>query len=748
MSEIEPLIADLALILICAGVMTLIFKKLKQPLVLGYIVAGFIASPHFGLTPSIIDVESVHTWSDIGVIFLLFALGLEFSFKKIVKVGGPAVIAALTIIAGMIFLGFTVGSAFGWKKMDAIFLGGMIAMSSTTIIYKAFEDLGLAKKQFASLVMSILILEDILAVVLMVVLSTVAVSNSFEGGALLASIAKLVFFLTLWFLVGIFVIPLLLRKTKKLMNEETMLVVALGLCFGMVVLAAKTGFSAAFGAFIMGSILAETIEAEHIERIVKPVKDLFGAIFFVSVGMMVDPAMIGAHYLPIIFITLTVIIGQLIFATLGVLLSGRPLKEAMQCSFSLTQIGEFAFIIATMGVALKVTSDFLYPIVVAVSVITIFITPYMIRLAEPAYNFVYRHLPARAKTFLDNYAVQSPTTSKQSLWKDYIIAIVRIIVIYGIICVAICALSLNLLVPALEGIMGTLWAHIVAAAITIVAMAPFLRAMMIKKNKSEEFKTLWDESRANRAPLVASIVIRVGIALGFVVYILGKLIHISASWIFLLAIALIAYMVVSKVNKKQSRKIEKTFLDNLRSREVRAEYLGEKKPEYASRLLSKDIHLAEYDIPSEVDWGGSTLIELRFSERFGIQVVSILRGELRINIPSGKDRIFPGDHIQVLGTDSETEEFGKFIEGSRTPLDDERYREGEMRLRCIPVDADSPFAGLTLKESGLKDKWHCMLVGVEKVDGTLHTPNVAIPFEDGDILWLVGGEKDLNALAG
>ena len=745
MSEIEPLIADLALILICAGVMTLIFKRLKQPLVLGYIVAGFIASPHFGLTPSVIDVASVHTWSDIGVIFLLFALGLEFSFKKIVKVGGAAVIAALTIIAGMIFLGFTVGKAFGWGKMDAIFLGGMIAMSSTTIIYKAFEDLGLAKKQFASLVMSILILEDILAVVLMVVLSTVAVSNSFEGGALLGSIGKLVFFLILWFLVGIFLIPLLLRKTKKLMNEETMLVVALGLCFGMVVVAAQTGFSAAFGAFIMGSILAETIEAEHIEKLVKPVKDLFGAIFFVSVGMMVDPAMIGAHYLPIIFITLTVIVGQLIFATLGVLLAGRPLKEAMQCSFSLTQIGEFAFIIATLGVSLKVTSDFLYPIVVAVSVITIFITPYMIRLAEPAYNFVYKHLPKKTKNFLDNYAVQSPSSSRQSLWKDYIIAIVKNTVIYSIICVAICALSFSLLVPALEKVLPALWAHIASAMITIVAMAPFLRAMMVKKNRSEEYKTLWDESRANRAPLVASVVIRFGIGIGFIIYVLGKLIHISASWIFLLTLALLVY-IFSNINKRQSKRIEKTFLDNLRSREVRAEYLGEKKPDYASKLLSKDIHFVEYDIPYEVDWGGSTLIELKFSERFGIQVVSILRGELRINIPSGKDRIFPGDHIQVIGTDSETDSFGKFLDSSRAPLDDKRYGEGEMRLRCIPVEDDSPFLGLTLPESGIKDKLHCMLLGVEKTDGTLHTPNVAIPFEDGDILWLVGSEKDLDSL--
>ena len=295
MGELAPLISDLALILICAGVMTLIFKALKQPLVLGYIVAGFIASPHFAFTPSVIDAASIHVWSDIGVIFLLFALGLEFSFKKIVKVGGPAIIAALTIIFGMIILGFTVGSAFGWSKMDALFLGGMISMSSTTIIYKAFEDLGLAQKKFAGLVMSILILEDILAVVLMVVLSTISVSSTFEGGALVGSIFKLVFYLVLWLVMGIYLIPLVLRKIRNIISDETLLVVSLGLCFMMVVIAAKTGFSAAFGAFIMGSVLAETLEAEHIERLVKPVKDLFGAIFFVSVGMMVDPAMIGKY---------------------------------------------------------------------------------------------------------------------------------------------------------------------------------------------------------------------------------------------------------------------------------------------------------------------------------------------------------------------------------------------------------------------------------------------------------------------
>ncbi len=746
MAEIEPLIADLALILICAGIMTLVFKKLKQPLVLGYIVAGFIASPHFALTPSVIDTASIHTWSDIGVIFLLFALGLEFSFKKIVKVGGPAVIAALTIIFGMIFLGFTVGSSFGWSKMDALFLGGMISMSSTTIIYKAFEDLGLAKKQFAGLVMSILILEDILAVVLMVVLSTVAVSNNFEGRELLFSVGKLVFFLVLWILVGIYLIPLLLRKAKKLMNDETLLVVALGLCFGMVVLAAKTGFSAAFGAFIMGSILAETIEAEHIEHLVKPVKDLFGAIFFVSVGMMVDPAMIAQYWLPILVITLTVIVGQLFFATTGVLLSGQPLKTAMQCGFSLTQIGEFAFIIATLGVSLGVTGSFLYPIVVAVSVITIFLTPYMIRLAEPAYGFVYKHLPGRFRTFLDNYAASSasPTTSKESEWKKYLGDILKALLIYGILCVAICGLSFGLLVPFAEKWIPAPWAHILSAVVILLSLAPFLRTLAIKGSHSEAFQTLWEGSRANRAPLVATVVLRYVLALGFVFYVLARLFHISVVLIFLIALVAVFAIISSNFIKHNAQRIERNFMTNFRSRELRAEYLGEKKPEYASRLLSKDMHLADFDVPAEIEWGGKTLAELNFGQRFGIHVVSILRGGLRINIPKATDRVFPQDHIQVIGSDSDLEEFGKQLTQSTVKLEDDRYHSGEMLLRCVPVTGLSPFVGQTIRNSGIREHWHCLVAGVEKEDGQLHTPDVTIPFEEGDILWIVGEKEDVD----
>ena len=705
MSHLATLINDLALILICAGIMTLLFKKLKQPLVLGYVVAGFLASPHMPYTPSVMDTANIQTWADIGVIFLLFALGLEFSFKKIVKVGGAAIIAACTIIFCMILLGITVGTGFGWQRMDSIFLGGMIAMSSTTIIYKAFDDLGMRKKQFTGLVLSVLILEDILAIVLMVMLSTMAVRHNFEGSEMLESIGKLLFFLILWFVVGIYLIPELLKRCRKLMSEETLLIVPLGLCFGMVVMAARTGFSAAFGAFIMGSILAETVEAESIERLVKPVKDLFGAVFFVSVGMMVDPAMIVEYALPIIVITLAVIFGQSLFGTLGVLLAGQPLKTAMQCGFSLTQIGEFAFIIASLGVSLHVTSDFLYPIVVAVSVITTFLTPYMIRFAEPASNFVDTHLPVKWKNFLLHYSSGSQTMNHESLWKKLILALTRITIVYSIVSIAVVALAFRFLVPLfLEHIPG-IWGRLLAAVVIILFISPFLRAIMIKKNHSAEFVTLWNDSRGNRAPLVATIVIRILIAVSFVMFVISGLFKVSVGLLLGVAVLLVIMMILSRQLKKQSIMIERKFFQNLRYRDMRAEYMGEKKPEYAGRLLSRDLHLTDFEVPGESAWAGKTLAELNFGKKYGIHVVSILRGRKRINIPGASVRLFPEDKIQVIGTDEELNQFSSEMEKAAI-LETDVVEKSEMILRQFRVDAHSIFLGKTMRESGILSLIH------------------------------------------
>lgn len=747
MSQLTPLISDLALILICAGIMTLIFKKLKQPLVLGYIVAGFICTPHFKFTPSVVDSASIHIWSEIGVIFLLFALGLEFSFKKLMKVGGSAVISACTIIFCMILVGVFVGWTFGWNRMDCIYLGGMLAMSSTTIIYKAFDDMGLRQQRFAGLVLSILILEDILAIVLMVMLSTMAVSQNFEGGEMVYSILKLLFFLILWFVVGIYGIPLFLKRVRKLMSDETLLIVSLALCFGMVYLAALVGFSPAFGAFIMGSILSETIESEHIGKLVSPVKDLFGAIFFVSVGMMVDPAMIVEYKYQILVIVLAVLLGQTIFGTTGVLLSGQPLKTAMQCGFSLTQIGEFAFIIASLGVSLKVTSHFLYPIVVAVSVITTFLTPYMIRLAVPAYNVIDKYMPSRWRRLLDRYSSGASVANHSNNWKKLVIAIIRIVLIYAVLSIAVTALFLHFIVPLATDMLGDLWGRILGAALTIAAIAPFLRAMIMKKNRSEEFKSLWSDSRFNHAPLISIILLRIVIAIGFIVFIIENLFRASAALMVGIAIIVVCAMILSRFLKKQSIVLERTFVRNLHYKEIQQEYLGEKQPEYAGRLLDRDLHLSDFLIPAESAWAGKTLRELDLGKKYDVHVASIIRGKHRLNIPDGNTCIFPNDLIQVIGTDEQLSLFASVAEKAIHTYDDEDFGKHEMKLKQFVVAKDSPFVGHSIIECGIRNKYHCLVVGIESAgEDVLRTPQVHMPLKEDDVVWIVGEEDDLNQL--
>ena len=747
MSHLTPLISDLALILICAGIMTLIFKKLKQPLVLGYIVAGFICTPHFKFTPSVVDSASIHIWSEIGVIFLLFALGLEFSFKKLMKVGGSAVISACTIIFCMILVGVFVGWTFGWNRMDCIYLGGMLAMSSTTIIYKAFDDMGLRQQRFAGLVLSILILEDILAIVLMVMLSTMAVSQNFEGGEMVYSILKLLFFLILWFVVGIYGIPLFLKRVRKLMSDETLLIVSLALCFGMVYLAALVGFSPAFGAFIMGSILSETIESEHIGKLVSPVKDLFGAIFFVSVGMMVDPAMIVEYKYQILVIVLAVLLGQTIFGTTGVLLSGQPLKTAMQCGFSLTQIGEFAFIIASLGVSLKVTSHFLYPIVVAVSVITTFLTPYMIRLAVPAYNVIDKYMPSRWRRLLDRYSSGASVANHSNNWKKLVIAIIRIVLIYAVLSIAVTALFLHFIVPLATDMLGDLWGRILGAVLTITAIAPFLRAMIMKKNRSEEFKSLWSDSRFNHAPLISIILLRIVIAIGFIVFIIENLFRASAALMVGIAIIVVCAMILSRFLKKQSIVLERTFVRNLHYKEIQQEYLGEKQPEYAGRLLDRDLHLSDFLIPAESAWAGKTLRELDLGKKYDVHVASIIRGKHRLNIPDGNTCIFPNDLIQVIGTDEQLSLFASVAEKAIHTYDDEDFGKHEMKLKQFVVAKDSPFVGHSIIECGIRNKYHCLVVGIESAgEDVLRTPQVHMPLKEDDVVWVVGEEDDLNQL--
>ena len=752
MSELPELVQDLALILVVAGFVTLLFKKLKQPLVLGYIVAGFLVSPHMSYTMSVVDKDDIQTWADIGVIFLLFSLGLDFSIKKILKMGASPIIAACTIIFSMMVLGVIVGHSFGWKEMDCIFLGGMVAMSSTTIIYKAFSDMGLTQQGFASTVMSVLILEDILAIVMMVMLSTVASGNSPDGVQLLGSIIKIGFFLVLWFVVGLFAIPLFLRSVRKILNSETLLIVSLGFCCLMAVISTQVGFSAAFGAFVMGSILAETVEADKIIRLVDPVKNLFGAIFFVSVGMLVKPQVIVEYAIPILLLVITILVGQALFGTLGYLLGGQTLKNAMRCGFSMAQVGEFAFIIATLGKSLGVISEFLYPVVVAVSVITTFLTPYMIRAAEPCYNVLVKHLPKRWVRRLTHIQTNSAgeSASSNNLWKVLMKKMIFNTLIYGILSAAVIAIMFSAALPICRNLSikwtGSHWiGNAVCGFLTILFIAPFLRSIVMKQNHSEAFKELWTDRRINRLPLTATILARVLIALSFIFYVCNYLTRFKNALMIAVAVGLLILMLLSRWLKKRSITLERLFIQNLRSRDIEAQKQGKKKPLFANHLIDRDIHIAILELPDDSLWAGKTLYSLKLRNRFGVHISSILRGSQHINIPNGGTILFPGDKLQAIGDDEQLTKLSKAMKAELQPTitDIEKH---EMKLRSFTISKTSPFIGKTLKDSGIRDEYNCMVVGVDEGQQnlTLITPSRCL--QAGDVLWVVGEEKDLERI--
>ena len=747
MAELPNLIKDLALILIVAGVVTLIFKRLKQPLVLGYLVAGFLVSPHMPYTMSVVDKADIQTWADIGVIFLLFSLGLDFSFKKIIKMGIAPVIAAITIIFSMMVLGVLVGHAFGWRRMDCIFLSGMLAMSSTTIIYKAFDDMGLRQQRFAGIVMSVLILEDVLAIVMMVMLSAIASGSNPDGGQMFGSILKIGFFLIIWFVVGIFLIPPFLRKTRKLMSDETLVVVSLGLCCLMAVISTAVGFSSAFGAFVMGSILAETIEADKITRLVEPVKNLFGAVFFVSVGMLVDPDVLVKYALPIIALVFTILIGQSIFGTMGFMLGGQPLKNAMKCGFSMAQIGEFAFIIASLGLSLGVIGSFLYPVVVAVSVITTFFTPYMIRFSGPCYAQLERRMPKKWIRRLNHMGTAHQSSESEiSDWRSLLHQMILQTVVYGTLCAAVIGLMLKFFLPFIRHILPHWWANGVCGVLTVLMISPFLRAIIMKKNHSEEAKSLWIQSRLNRLPLVFTVLVRILIAAGFVFYICNYLTRFTNALMISIAVVAITIMLLSRSLKRRSIMLERLFVKNLRSRDIAAQVSGKKRPLFEGHLLDRDIHISEFDVPEDSLWTGKTLRQLQFRNRFGVHVSSILRGRQRINIPNGDNVVFPCDKMQVIGNDDQLRAFGMVMKGEQVP-EDKDIEKREMKLRQLILNDSSPFVGRTLKESGIRDKYNCMVVGVEEGEESLSLIDPSRCFERGDIIWVVGEESSLQALS-
>lgn len=732
-THLEPLITDLGLILMTAGIAVLLFKKLKQPLVLGYLIAGFLAGNNFDFFPTIRDTKSVEVWAEIGIIFLLFSLGLEFSFKKLIKVGGTASITAITQISFMIFLGYFVGQLLDWSKMDSLFLGVILSISSTTIILKSFDELGIKVQRFVGNVIGALIVQDIIAILLMVLLSTIAVSENFSGGELIQSILKLVFFLVLWFLSGIFIIPTVLKKAKHLLTDEMLLIISIALCLLMVILAANVGFSPALGAFIMGSIIAETTQAEHIEHLVKPVKDLFGAVFFVSVGMLIDPHTLVEHAIPVLILSLVTIFGQSISSTIGCLLSGQPLKESVQTGMSLSQIGEFSFIIATLGITLQVTSSFLYPIVVAVSAITTFSTPYMIKFSGPFSDFLSRKLPRKWLKRIERYSASTQAIKTVNNWKTVINAYLTQVVIHSIIIVAVILLSSRFILPLVKEYP---FGAAIGALITLAFLAPFLWALSLRRVAVAEVSILLEE-RKSRGPMAMLFLFRILIA---IVYI-GLLLNIFFSpktALLAFVVAIILYFLFQKRLNHQYHKIENHFLSNLNDREI------SKAKRSRSDLSPWDGHMAVFDIAAESNIAGETLKKLQLREQLGINIASIKRGEITIHIPDANERIFPGDEVFVIGNDAQVQEFKKYLDQHEIEATPE-IREPDIVLRQIELK-NHEFIGKSIKESKLREKTKGLVVGIEKRGQRFMNPESNILLEKDDILWIVGDKKLLADL--
>ncbi len=733
MLNLPELIIDLALILGAAAVVTLIFKKLKQPVVLGYIIAGVIVGPSFHLFPTIAEVGSIKTWADIGVIFLLFGLGLEFSFKKLMKVGGVATITAITEVSLTMALGFGVGKMLGWSNIDCIYLGGMLAIASTTIIIRAFDELRVKSHKFASVVTGVLVIEDLVAVLLLVVLSTLAVSQTFAGGELAFSVMKLAFFLILWFVSGIFFLPTMLKKLHRLLNEETLLVVSLALCLLMVWLATYVGFSSALGAFIMGSILAETTKAEKIEQLTKSVKILFGAIFFVSVGMLIDPQMLIKHALPILAATLVLLFGKPLFVALGAIASGQSLKVAVQSGMSLSQIGEFSFIIAALGLSLNVTSDFLYPIAVAVSVITTFTSPYMIRLSEPVYKAIENILPVRWNSALASYGVGAQDITEVSDWKKVVRFFFINVVVFSVIIITIILLSTEYLAPLFAGYK---WNQLITAAVTLAMLSPFLWALAFRRTQRQAYANVWMRA-SRRGPLVVLVISRILLSLFYIGFLFDRL---FSPWIALIGVVVSSAILLlfSKKIKIFYGRIEMRFLANLNEREAESPTQG--------IPTTWDTHITTFELSEQSPYVGQTLYEAKIREDFGVNVAVITRGDYVINIPSRGNHLYPHDKLSVIGTDEQLKKFQEYLESSSQDHS-ETLVKLKVSLQHFTLGANSTLINRTIRESKIRERTKGLVVGIERNGEHILNPESDILLAQNDQVWVVGNEKRILLLA-
>lgn len=759
MEGLDGLIYDLALILIVAGLTTVLFKKINQPVVLGYIVAGFLTSPNFIWMLTITDGDTIKIWGDIGIVFLMFALGLEFSFHKIAKVGGSAIITAITVMTAMIFVGIAVGNFLGWDRMDCIFLGGMISMSSTMIILKAYEELDLKKEKFAGLVLGTLVLEDIAGIFMMIILTTISVSKTVSGFFLFKEIGVLLLMLVTMLAVGIYVVPSCLKKIDKLMNNETLLIVSIAFCLGMVVLACLIGFSSALGAFLAGSIIAGTQFSDRIEKMIIPIKDLFGAIFFVSVGMMVVPHTIVEYIGPILIITMVTILGQMLFSTLGALFAGQSLHTSVRVGFSMVQVGEFSFILATLGSSLGVTKDFLYPIVVCVSVITTFTTPIFIKSGEKVYLLLQKKLPNNITNTIKRYTSEKRNdTDKDRDWSEFISkTIIRLTVCTGGMFV-IFQFSVYIIKPLFSQYLHSNYNNILLLIITLLALLPFINLLYSRKRVL--FTKLWLKNNSNRVPLLFFDGLKIGICIFFIMTTIIHYIGIAKPIAFSIGMFLVLFIIKTDFMNSQSLAIETRFIANFNEKII----LKAKAERHISgnyNWVDERLFVVKYSV-KEID-EGIQLKDIKVGRTFGLMIIQLIRDKKKIILPNGFTYIMTGDEVVAIGTKNQVESYVLHLQQSKIMSDPEgelvTLREyinlqaknnippNEQILYCVvPVTNYNRLAKKTIKDSGFMEEYKGIIIGIERGDFPIIHPEKTIQLLENDLLWVLGTQKTVNLL--
>jgi len=732
MPHLPHLIYDLALILGAAAVTTLIFKGLKQPVVLGYLLAGILVGPHTSLFPTVSDTENIQTWAEIGVLFLMFGLGLEFSFKKLMKVGSTALITAIFGVGLTAFLGYNLGILMGWANMNSIYLGGILAISSTTIIIRSFDELGIKEKKFAGIVTGTLIFEDLVAILLMVILSTVAVSRQFEGAELIYSVAKLGFFLILWFIIGIFLIPSLFKRLSLYLNEESLLILSVALCLSMVLLAVNVGFSSALGAFIMGSLLAETHQANRIEKIIEPLKTFFAAVFFVSVGMLIDPNSIIENWIPIVLASLVMLIGKPIFATLGTLISGQSLHTSIQTGMTLSQIGEFSFIIASLGVSLKVTSNDLYPIAVSVSVLTSVATPFMIKSSDGVFLLAQRVLPQKWKVRLDQFNQEAQHIPVESSWRKILKAFALNTVIFGVLILAVIFFITRYLPDYIPEMPHE---ELPLVGLGIVLLAPLLWGLSFKSIGGHDFRQIRLLEKGQRSPLVVLQLVRIAFGIFFVGYFFRVLYSPLWALIAVSVTLLILYVLRHRVKSVYGH-LEGRFMENWKpSRDTEASRVEE--------MQLWDVHVAHFRVDNYAPFVGRSLEEARLREKFGVNIARIKRGDDQINSPGKNEKIFPGDELTVLGNDEQLQKLKTSIERKKELSVKDT---AELKVTHFEIESDSDWAGKSIRDSKIRETLKGLVIGIERGGEQLLNPESTTIIEVGDILWVTGEQKRLRVV--